>query len=308
MLGHIILLSAALLIQAPPQALVIFHAGSLSVPLDTVGKEFRKNNPSVEIQAESAGSVESARKISDLHQEADIVAVADYKVIENILFPAYADWSVIFARNHMVIAYTERSKFSGDITPDNWYKVLLRKGVEYGHSDPEKDPCGYRTLMVWQLAERFYKEPGLFDRLQGGCPPRNIRPKEVDIIALQEAGDIDYHFQYRSVAQQHGLKYVDLPPQIDLGSWQDKNLYSTAKVELRGKKPGETITMTGEPILYALTIPKTAPHPELAERFISFLLGPEGRRILGQLGQDPVHPPVVVNPGNLPKKLKKFSR
>ena len=168
-----------LLVQAPPDRLVIFHAGSLSVPLEAVEKEFKKIEPSVDVRRESAGSVESARKITELHREADILAVADYKVIEDILIPAFASWSVIFARNHMVIAYTDRSRFADEINSSNWYEILLRKGVEYGRSDPDKDPCGYRTLMVWQLAERFYGKPGLSDTLLKGCPAKNVRPKEV---------------------------------------------------------------------------------------------------------------------------------
>ena len=36
-----------------------------------------------------------------------------------------------------------------------------------------------------------------------------IRPKEVDLVALIEANAADYMFQYKSVAIQHGLKYLN---------------------------------------------------------------------------------------------------
>jgi molybdate/tungstate transport system substrate-binding protein len=41
-----------------------------------------------------------------------------------------------------------------------------------------------------------------------------IRPKEVDLVALIESNAIDYMFQYKSVAIQHGLKYIELPKMI----------------------------------------------------------------------------------------------
>jgi len=32
-----------------------------------------------------------------------------------------------------------------------------------GGADPNTDPSGYRTLLVWQLAERYYREPRLYE-------------------------------------------------------------------------------------------------------------------------------------------------
>ncbi|GAI28734.1 unnamed protein product, partial [marine sediment metagenome] len=96
-------------------------------------------------------------------------------------------------------AYTNKSRFGNEINRDNWYEILQRDGVRYGRSDPNQDPCGYRTLMVWQLAEDYYNAPELYDKLYGAAGEL-IRPKEVDLIALLESGDLDYAFEYSSVA------------------------------------------------------------------------------------------------------------
>jgi molybdate/tungstate transport system substrate-binding protein len=74
-------------------------------------------------------------------------------------------WNIRFATNQLVLCYTDKSRFAKEINADNWRKILSRKGVIWGHSDPNLDPCGYRSLMVLQLAEKFYKQPGLYDRL-----------------------------------------------------------------------------------------------------------------------------------------------
>ncbi|MCK7537787.1 MAG: hypothetical protein MZV63_45960 [Marinilabiliales bacterium] len=43
------------------------------------------------------------------------MASADYFVINQLLIPEYADWSIRFATNEIVIAYTEKSAYSGEI-------------------------------------------------------------------------------------------------------------------------------------------------------------------------------------------------
>jgi tetratricopeptide (TPR) repeat protein len=35
-------------------------------------------------------------------------------------------------------------------------EILQKPDVVWGHSSPDLDPCGYRTLMVLQLAEKYY--------------------------------------------------------------------------------------------------------------------------------------------------------
>ena len=254
--------------------LVIFHAGSLSVPLKEISAAFMKEYPKANVLLEAAGSVECARKITELKKPCDVMASADYKVIDKLLIPEYADWNIKFASNEMAIVYTEKSKRSQDINKENWYTILLDKNVQIGRADPNHDPCGYRTVLVSKLAEKYYKQTGLAYRLLKK-DDNNIRPKEVDLLALLESGNVDYIFIYKSVAIQHKLKYLVLPDEVNLKKTEFSNLYSTVSVEIAGKKPNETITQIGEPMVYGVTIPKTAPHPALAAAFIKFLLAKE---------------------------------
>ncbi len=290
---------------ADRETLTIFHAGSLAVPFDQMEKQF-ETRYGVNIDIEGAGSRTVCRWVTELGKNADVVAVADYTVIDDLMFPEYADWHICFARNEMVIAYTENSKYDDEINADNWYEILLRDGVEYGHSDPDLDPCGYRTLMAWQLAEAYYGVPGLYRQLDEACPKKNTRPKSVELIALLQAGELDYAFEYRSVAQQHELGFVELPPEINLSNLDFEDFYATAEVEVSGKKPGETVTYAGKAIVYAITIPRNAPHPDLAISLIKFLLGPEGQAIMENCGQPPIVPAIASDRDRLPEVLKEF--
>jgi molybdate/tungstate transport system substrate-binding protein len=229
---------------------------------------------------------------------------ADYTVIDKLLIPDWASWNIRFAKNDMVIAYTPESQYADEITADNWYEVLTRDGVVYGHSEPAADPCGYRTLMVWQLAEKYYDQPGLYDKLEASCPPSNVRPKSVELITLLQSGDMDYAFEYRSVAVQHELEFVELPVDINLSDASLADYYAQAQVQLPGAEPGETITMTGKAIVYGVTVPTTAERPELGVAFTKFLIGPDGQAILESAGQPPIVPAESADISAVPEELQ----
>ena len=287
---------------------IIFHAGSLSVPFKIIEENYEKMHPEIDIQREASGSQKAARKIIDLKKPCDIMASADYRIIDKLLIPEYADWNILFASNQMVLCYTKTSRYSNEITKDNWYNILQKKDVVWGHSDPNLDPCGYRALMVMQLAEWFYKIPGLYAKLIESRSPRNIRPKSVELISLLQTGNMDYAWEYRSVAIQHNLKFIALPDEINLGNYNFDNIYSKASVKITGKKPGTTMIIKGKSITYGITILKNAPDRKEAIDFLAYLLDPKGGlKILKEAGQPPLIPIRVSKPKMrkiLPDRIK----
>jgi molybdate/tungstate transport system substrate-binding protein len=288
--------------------LVIFNAGSLSVPLKTIEKNFEQMHPGLDIQCEPSGSSKAARKVSDLKKPCDIMASADYKVIDKLLIPNYADWNIRFATNQLVLCYTAKSKYADEVNADNWYQILARKGVVWGHSDPNLDPCGYRSLMVLQLAEKHYKDPGLYDRLVANRPMQNVRPKSVELISLLQTGNMDYAWEYLSVAVQHKLKYVILPDQVNLGNYKYDSLYAGAVVRVTGKKPGTFMEIKGQSCTYGVTLIKDAPNRQAAVAFLAYLLDPQGGlKVLKEMGQPPFVPcrvPTAAMLDSLPAPLK----
>jgi len=166
----IVMLLSTSAIAGPSGKLAMFHAGSLSVPLAAMEKAFEAKYPGVDLQREPAGSQKCARKITDVGKPCDIMASADYKVIDKLLIPGYADWNIRFATNQLVLCYTDKSAYADKVNVDNWYEILQKKDVVWGHSDPNLDPCGYRSLMVIQLAEKALKKPGLYKKLLANRP------------------------------------------------------------------------------------------------------------------------------------------
>ncbi|MDY6951577.1 MAG: tungstate ABC transporter substrate-binding protein WtpA [Thermodesulfobacteriota bacterium] len=275
----------------PKGKLTLFHAGSLAVPFAEMEKTFEAKYPEVDLLREASGSQKAARKISDLKKPCDIMASADYKVIDKLLIPDFSDWNIRFATNQLVLCYTDKSKYSDEVNADNWYQILQRKGVVWGHSDPNLDPCGYRSLMVLQLAEKYYKDPGLSDRLIANRPKENIRPKSVELVSLLQTGHMDYAWEYLSVAVQHGLKHIILPDEINLGNYKFDGLYAEAVVKVTGKEPGTFMAIKGKSCTYGVTLAKEAPNKEAAVAFLRYMLDPDGGlKVLKEMGQPPFLP------------------
>jgi molybdate/tungstate transport system substrate-binding protein len=274
--------------------LVVFNAGSLNEPLRAALDSFVHQTPAV-VQQEGAGSLETARKLTDLQRIPDVIGLADYEVFPSLLMPGQVTWYAKFARNRIVIAYSARSKFRDEITPQNWPTILGRPGVEAGRADPNQDPNGYRTLMTLQLAETYYHAPGLYTRLTRDT--RYVRPKSVDLVGLLQTGELDYMWAYESVATAANLHFVRLPGAIDLGEPTDSAAYARASVTVRGKTPNDSVVFHGQPIVYGISIPLLAPHRAVAEQFMAFLLSPQGRRIMRSTHLDALEQPIFAGEG-----------
>ncbi|RZN36641.1 MAG: tungstate ABC transporter substrate-binding protein WtpA [Methanosarcinales archaeon] len=310
--------------------LLVVHAGSLIIPFAEMEKQFESQNPGVDVRMEGHGSIQAIRQVTDIHRQVDVLVVADENLIPDMMYPAYADWHVRFATNRMVLAYTNRSRYAGVINGSNWHEILMRPEVTFGFSNPMLDACGYRTLMVAQLAESYYGNQTIFRNLiacnfnptfsvvRDGdtatvvvpeiLDPRAkkvvIRGGSVQLLALLELGEIDYIFEYRSVSEQHGLRFVKLPPEIDLSTPDNEAMYENVGVDLGFRRFTSVGTRrTGKPIFYAITIPKDAPHPKLAMEFMEFVTSEEGRRVLQAMGQ-PTVPPIADNPDKMPAGLR----
>jgi molybdate/tungstate transport system substrate-binding protein len=285
--------------------IIIFHAGSLSMPLKKLNEAFERANPGVRILSEGAGSLHSARKITEFGKPCDIMLSSDYFVIDNLLIPGFASWNIRFATNEIVIAYRPESAYSSIIRKDNWPDIMLKNDVIFGRSDPDADPCGYRTIFTARLAEKYYNREGLADSLLAKDKDY-IRPKEVDLVALMETGVIDYMFQYRSVAIQHGLKYLELPDEINLSSPAMNERYKTVSYMIPGAEPGSREEVKGDYISYSGTVLDRAPQKELALKYFAFLLGEEGRKIFRESGQELLIPAVAGENDVVPARLRVF--
>src|ERR1051325_2188465 len=93
---------------------VLFLAASLAKPLQPALDTFAARTGTV-ILREAGASLEHVRKITELRRTPDLLLLADAEIFPQLLVPAYATWYAEFARNRMVIAYTDKSKHASEI-------------------------------------------------------------------------------------------------------------------------------------------------------------------------------------------------
>jgi molybdate/tungstate transport system substrate-binding protein len=277
---------------APP--LSVWAAASLTRPVRAALDSFTART-GVPTRLETQSSLELARRITELGESPDVLLLADRAVFPALLAPQHVDRWTLFARNRIVIAWGPRARHGAEFArAERWWEILERPGVEVGRADPATDPSGYRTLLVFHLAERHYGAPGLAARLLAAAPARNVRPREADQIALVETGELDYVWTYENLARAAGLPYRTLPPAVDLASIADSATYATASVRVPGRRLGDSVTFRGEPIAYALAVPRAAARPDAAADLVAFLLSPDGRRVLRAQSLDALDSAVVV--------------
>jgi molybdate/tungstate transport system substrate-binding protein len=324
----------------PKTALKVLYAGSLIIPFDTLEKVYEAQHPDVDVQAEGHGSIQVIRHVTEIHDLVDVAITADYALIPMLMYPSlvpdtgqpYASWYCKFATNELVLAYRPESRYADEINAENWPEILLRPGVRLGLSDPRFDAAGYRTLMILQMAQAQFNQPTLFEQLvtnsftfpirartEGATTvirvpeivetkensPILVRAYSIQIIALLQAGEVDYTFAYDSVAQQHGLKIIRLPSSLNLGSEAHNEEYAKVQVSLEFQRFASVKPVfNGEAIAYGLTIPSNAPHPEAAEAFSAFLLGPEGQKILQDNYNPVINPPQADHWDALPARIQ----
>lgn len=279
---------------SPSGPIEILTAGVLANPLRTAADSFATARGVMPARLEAAGSLEAVRGVTELHRTPDVLGVADAGLIQRLMVPTYATWHVAVAGDRMVLAYTPRSRGADRIDEGSWPEVITGDGVVAGRSDPDRDPAGYRALLVMKLAERHLRRPGLAARLLEHAPERLVRPRSAELVALLQAGEVDYAWLYESMASTAGLSFVRLPDSVDLGNPALASTYAAESVTVAGAARGDTLVMVGYPIVLALTIPTGAPHAADAVDFLVWLLGDEGRVVLEGAGLQLLERPEVV--------------
>ena len=197
-----------------------------------------------------AASTSSADSPPDVC-ECDVIAPADHLVIETMLKPArLADYTILFASGRMVLAYVATDpkssalQVSGLFNPPTsvpevsgrWYDVLTAPGVRISGAHPFMDPGGYRTHMIFELAQAYYKVPGLYNALLQHYQVNVADPSET---APALGKDFNFQFTYEHNAtnaakRDASYRYARLPEEIDLSSTKEDH-YASARHDSRAR-------------------------------------------------------------------------
>lgn len=253
----------------------VLYAGSLATALENgLGAAFSKATGH-SYKGEAQGSLGAARMIRDHLRSPDVFISADPTVNETVLMgdknENLVSWYVTMASSQLVLAYNPKSQFANkfQVAAANtipWYEVLQIPGVRFGRGDPTTDPKGYRTLFLFELAGRHYQKPEIPRMLGDPLNPAQVFP-EVVLLARVETGQFDAGVFYKHEVVAHHLPFITFPPEINLGNPKFAKLYAEATYKLPS---GDQVK--GAPIIFTITIPRTASHPAAAQAFVRFML------------------------------------
>lgn len=273
----------------PATPLTVAYAGSMGAVMDKgLGPAFDARHATT-FQGIGQGSYGLARLIAAGQKRADVFVAITPGPIRIVQEAGLMGAAVPVASTQMVIAYSPRSRFAGDFATAArgeapWYRVLERDGLRFGRTNPATDPQGRNIILTMQLAQRYYNQPGLVEKILGPIGnPRQIFT-EPSLLTRLESGQIDASSGYLSAVVSHHLPYIRLPDEINLGNpamagaW-----YNHAGFDLT-KGDGEIETVKAQPLVFYAGVLGNAPHPKRAAQFVAFLQSAAGQKLLAEYG------------------------
>jgi molybdate/tungstate transport system substrate-binding protein len=286
---------------------VMYAASLIKTFEESLGPAFQADT-GYPFQGEARGSVQIANTILDGLRKPDVFVSAGTIPVMKLMNATdpLADWLVKFGAAEMVIAYSPDSRFFNDLEKARtgeipWYQVLSSPDLKFGRTDPELDPKGYYMIITAELANNYYDDSGIRQRILGeDRNPKQIFSEET-LKTVLEQGQLDAVAAYKHEVVTRGLPYITLPPEINLADPTFSSFYKTSSYTLENGK-GQTVL--GEPIYFSFTIPVMVKNLAGATAFATFILSTNGENILEEQGLNFIKPTVEGNIEDVPSAIR----
>jgi molybdate/tungstate transport system substrate-binding protein len=268
----------------------VTYAGSMGVVMDKVlGPAFAKSN-SVVYQGQGQGAYAMARLLASRKIVADVFVSITPGPLDVLKKAGLIESAVPVASTSMVIAYNPKGKFADALKasagPDPkqaWWKVLQSPGLKFGRTDPVGDPQGQNIIFTMQLAETYYKQPGLAHTVLGDT----LNPQQVysegGLLTRLEAGQIDASSGYESAVISAKLPYIALPDDINLSNPDFAASYGNAVFSIKDAD-GKDEELRPEALVFYAAVLSNAPNAAAARGFVDFMTSSPGQALFVRNG------------------------
>jgi len=292
---------------------VMYAASLLKTFENDLGPAFQKET-GYTYQGEGRGAIQISNMIVDGQRTPDIFVSAGTVPIMKLMnnTTPMANWLVKFGSAEMVIAYSPNSLFNNDLEKARkgeipWYEVPSKEGFNFGRTSPEIDPKGYYMIITAELANLYYNDSGIKERILG--EDRNTKQifAEEILKTILEQSQVDAVAAYKHEAVARGLPYITLPTEINLSDLEFTDFYRKAFYTFDDSS-GSGQTVFGEPIYFAVTIPETVKNLEGATSFVDFMLSTKGKDLLEKQGLKYIKPAIIQgNAEKMPLSLQNLT-
>ena len=170
------------------------------------------------------GSIDVATAITSLNAKTDVAAVADFRLIPQLLEPKYAGYEVVFGSTPEVLVYNPSVAAFAGVNESNWAQKLVTDVTTHGNApfavwNASTDPNGYNEIFSLELQGMIYNgSTSTFSSTfyTGGSNSPAVPSsattkleKESQAATLVNSGVVSALITYRSYAVANNLKYVD---------------------------------------------------------------------------------------------------
>jgi molybdate/tungstate transport system substrate-binding protein len=307
--------------------LSVLAAGSLGPYFPSLADALVNETPGISAPTASQtyeGSLDITSAITGGTGTADVAALADYRLIPQLLEPKYAGWEVVFGATPEVLMYNPTIPAYHGITSANWGTTLLAAlktpGVgPFAVWNASTDPNGYNEIFSLMLQGELYGSglAQIYGQMYSGAPgafavpnPTLTLPEhESQAATLIETGVVSADITYRSFAVANvgpDLNYVSFDPIVGLSANTTTALNDYAKLSTSILSSTDSLEVVHPaPVLFAITVPLNAPNVSLGISFVLLLLSPKGQSILAKNeGFTPIYPAWSDNPTGVPGLLQ----
>ena len=271
--------------QAQNSSITVAYAGSMGALMDRGISPAFTAKTGTNVHGIGQAAMALAHLITAKSINPDVFVSVSAPPIKVVTAAGLSQGAVPIASTAMVLAYSPASKFAAQFAKPgaDVGQLLLTPGLRIGRTDPRVDPQGQYGLFALQLAETYYKQPGLAEKVAGPT----INPAQIftepSLLARLQAGQIDATIGYESAVISQHLPFIALPAEINFSDpAYQKDWYSKATLTLTMQ--GKTKTVHPSPLVYYATALKNAPHPQDADAFVKFLTSKQGQALFAKYG------------------------
>jgi molybdate/tungstate transport system substrate-binding protein len=269
--------------------LSVAYAGSMGSMMEGPIKSGAAQALQVNFHGQGLGSDALAKLIVGGSISPDVFVPVTPGPMLTVLQAGKASSAVPVARTEMVIAYSPKSKYARPFADAAsmthgampWWQILQQSDIRFGRTDPMTDPQGRNIIFTLQLAESYYKQPGLAQKILG----QTINPAQIfsepTVEARLQSGELDAASAYKIQPGPFDLPFISLPQEINLGVDALQHHYSLTSLAL-GEK-----TYQPQPLVYYAAVLDESPHKDTATAFVNWLSG-DGQAIFRKYYYDPV--------------------
>jgi len=253
----------------------VAYAGSMGSMMEGPIKAAAAQMLGVDFHGRALGSDALAKLIVGGSISPDVFVPVTPGPMQTVLQGGKATLATPVARTEMVIAYSPKSKYaqqfadaaSGAHGAMPWWQILQQSDVRFGRTDPATDPQGRNIIFSLQLAESFYKQPGLAQKILGPAINTAQIYSEPTVEARLQSGELDAASAYKIQPGPFNLPYISLPPEINLGVDALQHHYSLTSLQVGDR------TYQPQPLVYYAAVLTGSQHRDKAAAFVDWLAG-----------------------------------